>query len=319
MRARRSLKILLLFPGILAVLLTYIFPSKLIPQQPAASKSILKLPQPAKEKAIVIGQISRNPYRKIQRYQPLAALLAANLSEFGITRGKVKIFANIEAAIAAFEQGEIDIYISGSYSGAILAETVGAKAILRGWYQGKLKEYALLITSKDRGINSLEDLKGKTLGLSHPTSTLGYFLPVNLLLQAGFLPVTNFSANTEASQPEIRYIFSRSCKNVIEWVINGKVDAGAVDRRTFTKLQPDIRNSIVILAKTEKLPRQLVLVRGDLDPEAIAKIETILLNLEGNAAGKALLKQLKTSKFERLEAEDLSKIKTIYDRIPYRR
>lgn len=311
MRSKYLLKIII--PGIIAALLIEIFFTKPIYNQSTNSQTIARVSTPVTEKEIVIGEIDR-------RYQPLADYLAANLREFGISKGKVRIFPNMEKAIAALEGGEIEVFFADPYSTAIASENTGAKPIVRRWRKGKLKEYALLIARKDRDINTLSDLRGKTLALRDSHSATGYLLPVSMLLEAGFLPVTNFSANTEARQKEIRYIFGRSSKNIIEWVISSQVDAGTVTYSAYKKLEPEIRNSMVILAETEKFPQQFALLRADLDRGMAEEIETILLNMNRNAEGRAVLEKFRrTSKFDRPSQEDLTRIIELYDRIPYRR
>lgn len=323
MRSKYLLKIL--FFSLIIAIIPQIFQERLIIEKANNLENTSEYFAPkiekAREKEIVIGKIARDPDKKIGRYQPFADYLAANLSEFGIAKGKVKIYHDIRGAIAAIETGEIDIFFANPYSAAIAIETTGAKPILRHWQRGKLDEYTVLIARKNRGINSLSDLKGKTIGLRERFSTYGYLLPMDILLEAELLPVANFSANTEVKQPEVRYIFGRSSKNVIEWVISGKVDAGAVSNFALQRIRSqEIRNCIVILAETEKLPRQLVLVRADLDLETVKEIENLLLNIDRTQAGKAVLKKLKKSdRFDRPTIENLSRIEKLYDRIPYRR
>src|SRR5262245_48461476 len=61
------------------------------PQQ-ASTPTPSPSPEPVATKAIVLGDIDEDdPISKIQEFQPIADYLAENLTDFGITKGEVKI------------------------------------------------------------------------------------------------------------------------------------------------------------------------------------------------------------------------------------
>jgi ABC-type phosphate/phosphonate transport system substrate-binding protein len=80
-----------------------------------------------------------------------------------------------------------------------------------------------------------------------------------------------------------------------------EAQAGAFSDDDYAALSEAVKSEFTILAQTEKLPRHLVSVRADLDPELAGRIETILLGMPDDEAGRRILEKLdRTTKFDRL-------------------
>lgn len=274
-------------------------------------------PSPQLTETIVLGDISNNPAKKITRYQPMADYLAENLQEFGIGRGDVKIAPNLDTMGEWLKAGAVDIYFDSPYPAMIVSDRSGSQMLLRRWKGGQEEYYGVFITMNDRGIQSLEDLKGKIMAFDDPYSTSGYFLPVARLAESGFQLVEVKSDSATVPEDKIGYIFTGDDENIIQWVISGKVDAGVVDIDTFETIPQESRQEFTLLAKTKTVPRQMVSVRQDLDPELREKIKSILINMDRTEAGKEVLTQFEeTSKFDDFPAEQsIKELKKLYKSI----
>src|SRR5262249_15740844 len=80
-----------------------------------------------------------------------------------------------------------------------------------------------------------------------------------------------------------------------------KTAAGAVDNVTFEAIPDQGRSQLSILAKTEVIPRQMVLVRSGLDPALVDAIKALMMDLDKQPEGPDILKAvLKTKKFNEL-------------------
>ncbi|MGK7895617.1 MAG: phosphate/phosphite/phosphonate ABC transporter substrate-binding protein [Xenococcus sp. (in: cyanobacteria)] len=263
-------------------------------------------------KAIVLADISDNPQKKIRRFQPLADYLAANLSDF--EQGKVKIAPDMATLIAWLKSGEVDIYVDSPYPAMLASNGAAAKPILRRCKKGQAEYYSLIFTIRDRRINSLADLPGKTIALEDPFSTTGYMLPLSELIESGLNPREQSLPNSSVPDDAVGYVFSNEDENSIEWLLSGKVDAAAIDNRNFERLSPEIKEQVVILAETEKIPRNLVLVRGDLPPDQIESITSVLAAMDQTEEGKMVLEKFsRTTKFDRIPTtESLNRIQELY-------
>ncbi|MBE9118517.1 phosphate/phosphite/phosphonate ABC transporter substrate-binding protein, partial [Lusitaniella coriacea LEGE 07157] len=272
---------------------------------------------PNKEETFVLGEISDEPTKKIQRFQPLANLLAANLEEFGITQGNVKIVPDLESMIRAIDAGEIDLFFDSLYPAMIISDRAQAKPILRRWKKGQAEYSTIFFTRNDNDIASLSELKGKFVGLEEKISTSGYLLPIAYLLEAGLKPVEKKNDTATVAANEVGYIFTRDDENTVQWVLSGKVIAGAVDSQTFASIPEESRAKLNIIAETEKVPRQLVLIRSDIEEKEREKITSLLENLDTTEEGKKVLEQLeKTKKFDKFPSEQsLEQMRTLYQKV----
>ena len=70
---------------------------------------------------------------------------------------------------------------------------------------------------------------------------------------------------------------------------------------TWLLLDAKTKKELIVLARTEKLPRHLVSVRVDLAPALAGRIEKILLAMQEDNEGRRILKQIDgTTKFDAL-------------------
>ena len=272
-------------------------------------------PPPSAERTIVLADISDNPQKKIRRVQPLADYLAANSDQFD--RGKVKVAPDMNTMIAWLKSGEVDIYIDSPYPAMLALEGAGAKPILRRWKKGSGEYYSVIFTLSGHNINSLSDLKGKTIAFEDPFSTTGYMLPLAKLLESGLNPIEKSIQSTQVSKEDVGYVFSYEDENSLEWLLSGKVAAVATEDRSFEKLSADLRDKVIILGTTEKVARNLVMVRKDMPVEQINAVSSILLAMEQTDEGKAVLEKFsRTKKFDKVSIdESLNKIQDAYQKM----
>ncbi|NEO97580.1 MAG: phosphate/phosphite/phosphonate ABC transporter substrate-binding protein [Symploca sp. SIO2E9] len=272
------------------------------------------------ELVITLGDVSKKPVKKIKRFQPMADYLAANLSQFGIKVGKVKIAQDLITMSSWLESGEVDIYFDSPYPAMIVSEKSGAEPILSRWKDRQEEYFGVFLAMKEQGITSLSELQGKMIAFEEPISTSGYFLPLVLLMENGLNPVEKSSPDHSVAADEVGYIFSQDDENTIQWVISNRVAAGAADISTFMEIPESSRESITVLAETERVPRHLVLLRGGMEPEKAEAIKNLLLEMDKTSQGKELLDQFeKTAKFEELPMqEDLERMQELYELVKER-
>ncbi len=274
-------------------------------------------PTPKATKAIVLADISSNPQKKIRGFQPLADYLAANLKQFDIGTGKVKIAPDMETMVQWFKSGEVDIYFDSPYPAMIVGDQSGAQPLLRRWKRGRAEYHTVIFSMTDRGFTSLSDLKGKIIAFDENHSTTGYMLPLVALIDAGLNPIEKKSVAAEVGADDLGYVFSNDDENTIEWVISNKVAAGAVDIDTFLRVPEEIREKMTILAETEKVPRNVVMVRSDLEPELVEAISALLLTVHETPEGQAVLKKFwQTAKFDKFPSEQtLNRMRELYQQV----
>ena len=283
------------------------------PHNSIASKSNAQVNIPStKEKTIVLGDISNNPQKKIRKFQPLANYLVNHLDDF--EQGKVKVAPDMETMIAWLKNGEVDIYIDSPYPAMLAMKNADAKPILRRWKKGSAEYHSIIFAMKDYQISKMADLKGKTIAFDHPASTTGYMLPLAELSKLGVKLVEKKSRESPVPKDTIGYIFSYEDENNIEWVLSGKVDAAAINSLDFSKISPEIRNKLVILAETDSIARNLVMVNKDMPPKQQDSITKTLLVMNESVEGQEVLKKFSgTTKFDYFfSTESLDRIHELY-------
>ncbi len=246
-------------------------------------------------KSIVLADIGDDPAKRTGEFQPLADFLAAGLKEFGIGEGRVKIAKDFDTMIKWMKSGEVDLYFDSPFPTFILAEQAGAQPVLRRWRSGVFEYHSVFFTTADSAINTIQDLQGKVIAYDSPYSTSGYLLPTAHLIQAGLKPVEKSSPSAPLAADEVGYVFTFGDDNIIQWVVSGKAVAGAVNSTNFEKLSAEKKAALKVLARTENVPRHLMVVRAGLDPKLVQAIKNRLLGMENTPEGKAILAKFQTT------------------------
>jgi phosphonate transport system substrate-binding protein len=250
-------------------------------------------------RALVLGDISDDPAEVIDGTQPLADYLAAQLKDYGITEGKVRVVASTEEMISLLKSGEIDLYCDSTYPATLISDASGAKIILRRWRFGVEKYHSVIFASKSSGITKLEDLPGHSIAMDAPYSTSGFLLPSVHLLEKGFTLTGKKAYSDPVANNEIGFVFSYDDENTLQWVLSGLVSAGVTDDYNFDKaFPPEATEKLIVLARTESTPRQVMVARSGLDPKLQETIIQTLLKMDETEAGKAALKPFQTTQFD---------------------
>ena len=262
--------------------------------------------EPLEQSQIIsIGDIDPDePAKKIARFQPLADYLAANLADFGIREGRVVIAKDIEGMSQHLREGTVDIYFDSAFPALATQELSGSEIILRRWKGGVMEYWSSFIAKKGSGIASMEDFRGKVIAFEEPRSTSGFVLPAGTLIQRGFILTEVSGPGAQVGDDEIGYFFSGDEENTVELVIRSEADGGGISNQDYQELPGEYMDQLVLFDRTITVPRQLVSVRPGLAPELVARIQMLLIDLDQNEEGLALLDGLKhTKKFDLLPVD----------------
>ena len=256
-------------------------------------------PAAAATRAIVLGDIAEDPGVVIEGTQPLADYMAAQLADFGITEGRVKIAATTDEMADLLEAGEVDLYFDSVYPATLVGDASGGEIILRRWRYGVEVYHTVIFASADQGIDTLQDLRGHIIAFDNPFSTSGYFLPAVSLLEAE-LPLVGKSSHDEpVAEDEVGFVFSYHDENTLQWVFSGLVAAGATDDYNYEVLfSEDVKEQLVVLKETAPVPRQVVVVRPNMAPALLEAVKSTLTTAHESAAGQAALEPFQTSRFD---------------------
>src|SRR3954463_16755521 len=123
------------------------------------------------------------------------------------------------ALVTAFERGEIDLAWFGGLTGVQARNIVPeAEAIAQRPMDEEFQ--SVFIAGADTGIESLEDLKGKSFTFGSESSTSGHLMPRFFLNEAGIKPETDFNGEPN---------YSGSHDKTYKLVESGSFQAGALN------------------------------------------------------------------------------------------
>ncbi|OZH54459.1 phosphonate ABC transporter substrate-binding protein, partial [Hydrocoleum sp. CS-953] len=192
--------------------------------------------------------------RKLKRdYEAFRAALEEVLAT------KIEFFPveSFAMAAAALQLNQVDLLLAGPSEYVVINSRTNAiplVAVTRPNYR------AVIAVPADSPIKSAAQLKGKTLALSDIGSTSGHLGPTKLLMEAGLDPQSDLK------------IMMLGDDGSLENFKQGKVDAwggSALDYQNFLDTEGVSENNFPIVAKTDLLPSDVIIISNKLDSQAI--------------------------------------------------
>jgi len=218
--------------------------------------------------------------------------------------------------VEAFGTSRADIAIMNTFSYLLANSKYNAQPVLKVKRRhGELSYRGEFIVRADKGITSLSQLEGKTIAFVDPSSTSGYIYPSEMLKRQNIKPKEEMFANGHSQ--------------VVMKVYQGEVDAGAVfysppdtvtgellDARCKVATQfPDVYDRVKIIALTDPIPNDPVVVRNGLPHEIVEKLVSALLDFQTTAEGKAALMAIASVEgFVRTNNSDYNEVRNLVAR-----
>lgn len=215
--------------------------------------------------------------------------------------------------VEAFGTERADMAIMNTFSYLLAHSKYGARAVLRvARRYGELSYRGEFIVNAKSGIDSLYQLQGRTIAYVDPSSTSGYIYPKEMLRLRGVVPRQE--------------VFANGHNQVVTKVYQGDVDAGAVfysrpDSLTGERLDarakiatehPDVFEVVKVIALTEEIPNDPVVVRKGLPQDVVDKLIAALLSFQETPEGKQSLMTIASVEgFRRTTDEDYSAVRTL--------
>jgi len=162
-----------------------------------------------------------SPTELARKFEPLGKYLEAKLG-MKVEWTPVTDYA---AAVETLVNRKIDLAWFGGFTFVQANVRSNGKMIPLAQREEDERFKSVFITDAKSGINTLEDLKGKTLSFGSASSTSGHLMPRSFLLAAKINPDTDLK----------RINFSGAHDATIAAVASGKVDAGALNISVWEK------------------------------------------------------------------------------------
>jgi phosphonate transport system substrate-binding protein len=221
---------------------------------------------------------------------PLEELLEAELD----MDVNVTVATDYNALIEAMASGQVHVGLLATAS-YVLAHDEGAADVILKSLRYDVDDNGNLLTDQplvdgyksqlvvaaDSGIETLDDLVGKTIAISSFTSTSGFVWPANLLADNDIDP-----------ESDVTWLNAGGHDAAILAVVNGQADAAFTfkDARTLVVGDyPNINDLVIHLQDTENIPNDTISVIPNLDPDLIEKIQEAFLAIAADEAKIAVM------------------------------
>jgi phosphonate transport system substrate-binding protein len=219
-----------------------------------------------------------NPQEMLRIYQPFADYLT---KEIGMPV-KFTPVVDYAATVEGLAANRLEmVWYGGLTSVQAAKQAKGARRIIMRKEDAEFKSH--FIASKESGIKSLKDLKGKTFAFGSVSSTSGHLMPRYFLIKNGINPEKDFS----------KFSFSGAHDATAAWVEAGRVDAGALNFLVWDKLMETKKvdiNKVSVFWTTPPYVDYVWTVRAGIDKGTVEKITKAFLKLDYNKpADKKLL------------------------------
>lgn len=169
-------------------------------------------------------------------------------------------------------------------------EDFGMDALVVPQVHGDTNYYSLLIVRDAAETLSLEDLRGSTFAFTDPLSNSGRLAPLYQLALLGETPESFFD----------RTVFTYAHDNSIRAVAERIVDAAAVDNLVYEYMlitEPEVTAEIRVVETWGPFGINPVVVSPLLDLETKESLRNVLLDMDGDARGRRILRDLMIERF----------------------
>lgn len=212
--------------------------------------------------------------------EPLAAYLSKRLGRDVV----IDIPKDYDAVIGQLARGEVDIAILAPLTYVVAKKRMPELVLVAQLVaEGSGQYWTYIVTAADSPVKTLPDLNGKRFAFVDRRSTTGYLLPLGML-HAANVKVGNAS-------------FAGSHPDVVDLVLKHKVEAGAIASTTFGIMKDaKLKERLRILAKSDPVPFDAVVVQPNLPAETVTLLRKTLLELSTRTEeGRAVLQGLTLS------------------------
>jgi len=237
----------------------------------------------------------KNVFEQRRRYKFITDYLSKKLDMAVL----VEVMNNYGDICDAFLEGRADAGFFGSFSYVLARVKAGIEPLARPvWLNEESTYRGYIITRKDSGINTVEDMRHKRLILVDKATTAGYVFPMYFFKYSGIENLDDYFA---------KLIFAGS-HDAASWAVyTGEAEVGGVKNHIYKAMveeYPDFNEQMQVLVESPEVPSNGLAVSNSLNPAIKSRLKNILLRLHENEEGQQVLKDFGALKFIKTTDED---------------
>lgn len=187
------------------------------------------------------------------------------------------------ATVQALVSGRAHVAYLSSLPYLLADRETDVEILLAEERSGGTQYDSILVVAADSPIQKFEDLRGKSMAFTSPTSASGYVFPYAFFVDKGLL--------TKGAKPDTFFgktQFAGGYDQALNAVLRGQADVAAVSDYTMEGPTADKylpateRAKLRVLARVPGVPTHLIAVRSDLPAALKDKVRQTLLDLAKN-------------------------------------
>lgn len=242
--------------------------------------------------------IGVGPVKEIRTYLPFAKYLVELLQSHGVDDCKIVIARDIDYMAKLLRDGAVDLFVDSPLVAMAINQKAGSRLLARRRKKGVSEYHSVVFVPTDSGLPSPELLGGHVIAFAESFSTGGHLLP-RLTLDAMELSVVQVSAQAKPPDDRAGFVFLGDDENTMEWVLRGRVDAGAMSMGNYLRRAAANLSELTIILETTLIPRHAVSISAAISEQLSTVISTALTSMRESGEGREiLLKFEKTAKID---------------------
>lgn len=212
---------------------------------------------------------------------------------------KLVVTTDYSSMIEAMRHGRLEMAYFGPLSYVMAKSKSDIEAFAAREKKGKKTYQAVVIANADSGIQTIADIKGKTMAYGDPASTSSHLIPKSMLKAEGVETKKDYEEH-----------FLGAHDAVAVTVQSGKADAGGLSRPIFESLVKKgiiDENKVKVLGYSDPFPQYPWTMRSDLAPGLKEKIKQAFYTLDDDK----ILKPFKATAFAAMTDADYDVVRDL--------
>ncbi len=243
-----------------------------------------------------------SPRGNVESYSPLLNYLANKLNR-PVEMVQRRTYQEVNDLLAG---GQVDVAFVCTSAYVAGKQDFGMQLLAAPQVGGATVYYSNLIVPAASPARRMADLKGKVFAFTDPISFSGRVYPTSLVRSLGAEPETFFS----------RTFFTYSHDNAIRAVADGLTDGAAVDSLVYdfaVARDPALAAKVKVIHRSPPFGIPPVVVGPDVRPQVRAELYDLLLGLNQDAEGQAVLAALGFDRFVPIEDQAYESVRQLTD------
>jgi len=205
--------------------------------------------------------------------------------------------------IENLERLEADAAFLGSFTYCLASRQLGMKALCRPVEMDGSSTYCgYLITRRDSGIRTYQDMAGKRFGFVDRAGTAGFLFPLAYLKTRGVEDPFSFLGQA---------VFIGNHEAVVDAVYKGEVDVGALTNESYERVMerhPGLRSEILVLERSPYVPDNCLATMPDLPSGLAERVGSLLTGMSESDEGRRALADFGARAFVKTTDADFANV-----------